>query len=136
TDNDNFSFALFPNSTTFSMVTGPPTVPSPPDPANVPTTFGVFAVDAKQKVGLVNQWQFSVQYQLARDYSIDVGYVANRSRNLLFTNDISSNGTAQARNPAGAFYGSAIIYTNGASSKYDGLQVQLQKRYSRNIQGQ
>jgi Carboxypeptidase regulatory-like domain/TonB dependent receptor len=136
TDNDNFSFALFPNSTTFSMVTGPPTVPSPPDPANVPTNFGVFAVDPKQKNGMVHQWQASVQYQFAKDYSIDIGYVANRSRNLLFTNDIGTSGTAQARNSTGQFFGSAIIYTNGASSRYDGLQVQLQKRYSRNIQGQ
>jgi len=120
----------------FSMVTGPPTVPSPPDPANLPTDFGVFAVDPKQKTGKVHQLQASVQYQFAKDYSIDVGYVANRTRNLLYTNDIGSNGTAQALNSAGQFLGNALIYTNGASSKYDGLQIQVQKRYSRNVQGQ
>ncbi len=129
-------FSIPTTGPVYSMVTGPPTVPSPPDPANLPTSFGVFAVDAKQKVGMVHQWQASVQWQFAKDYSLDVGYVANRSRNLLYTNDIGSSGTAQARNSAGQFFGSAILYTNGASSKYDGLQVQLQKRYSRSIQGQ
>jgi hypothetical protein len=129
-------FSIPTTGTVYSMVTGPPTVPSPPDPANVPANFGVFAVDPKQKVASVHQWQLSLQYQFARDYSIDVGYVANRSRNLIFANDIGSNGTGDARNAAGESLGNAVIYTNGASSSYNGMQVQLQRRYSRNVQGQ
>lgn len=135
TDNDNFSFALFPNSTTFSMVTGPPTVPQV-DPANVPNFIGVFAVDPEQKVASTHQFQVSVQYQLARNYSLDIGYVGNRSRNLLYANDIGASGLALARNAAGQFIENAIIYTNGARSNYDGLQTQLIKRLSNNIQGQ
>ena len=93
-------------------------------------------MDPKQKTAYVHQFQLSVQYQLSKDYSLDIGYVGNRSRNLLFSNDIGSNGLALARNSTNQFINSAILYTNGASANYDSLQIQLQKRLSRNIQGQ
>jgi hypothetical protein len=136
---NSVSFSQFsdnnPATPRFNLGTGPPNVPQV-DPANLPDFIGVFAVDPKQKTAYVHQYQVSLQYQFARDYSIDVGYVGNRSRNLLYGNDISSNGTAQARNAAGAFMSNAVIYTDGAESQYDGMQIQLQKRLSRNIQGQ
>ncbi len=129
-------FDTSPTAPTFSLHTGPPIVSTAPDPANVPSTFGVFAVDEKQKVGMVHQFQVSVQYQFLRDYSIDIGYVGNRSRNLLYANNIGAGGTAQARNSANQFIGSAVIYTNGARSEYDALQIQMRKRLSKNFQGQ
>lgn len=129
-------FNTSPTATVFSMPTGPPNVPNAPDPASVPTSFAVFAVDEQQKVGMVHQFQASVQYQFARDYSIDIGYVGNRSRNLLYANNIGTGGTADARNAAGAFISNGTIYTNGARSQYDALQTQLRKRLSHNIQGQ
>jgi len=124
-----------PTTPRFNLSTGPPNVPQV-DPANLPAFIGVFAVDPKQKTGLVHQYQVSLQYQFAKDYSIDIGYVGNRTKNLLYANDISTNGTAEARNAAGGFLSNAVIYTNGAESQYDGLQTQLQKRLSRNVQGQ
>ncbi|MDT4955229.1 MAG: hypothetical protein QOJ02_3367 [Acidobacteriota bacterium] len=133
--NQNGNTAGNPNATTFSMQTGPPNVPQV-DPANIPTSIGVFAVDPKQKTAYVHQFQLSFQYQFARDYSLDVGYVGNRSYNLLYANDIGANGLAQAKNAANQFIESGIIYTNGARSWYDSLQTQLQKRLSNNIQGQ
>jgi Carboxypeptidase regulatory-like domain len=125
-----------PTATTFSMRTGPPDVAAQIDPNNIPVDIGVFAVDAKQKTAFVHQFQLSVQYQFSRDYSIDIGYVGNRSRNLLYANDIGSGGTAAAKNAANQFLNNAVIYTNGASSRYDAMQTQLQKRFSRNVQGQ
>lgn len=129
-------FNTSPTATTFSLQTGPPAVPSAPDPANIPTSFNVFAVDEEQKVGMVHQWQLSLQYQFWKDYSVDIGYVGNRSRNLLYANNIGTGGTAQARNAANQFINNAVLYTNGAKSQYDALQVQLQKRLSNNFQGQ
>ncbi|HEY0460499.1 MAG TPA: TonB-dependent receptor [Pyrinomonadaceae bacterium] len=125
-----------PTATVFTLQSGPPTVPSAPDPANVPTDYAVFAVDEEQKVGMVNQFQLSLQYQFWRDYSIDIAYVGNRSRNLLYANNIGTGGTAEAKNAANQFINNGTIYTNGASSQYDGLQVQLQKRITNNIGGQ
>jgi Carboxypeptidase regulatory-like domain/TonB dependent receptor len=122
--------------TYFSVNTGPPSVTTQLDPANLPTSAAVFSVDFNQKVGRVHQFQFSYQWQFARDWSLDVGYVGNRSSNLLTTFDIGANGTATARNAAGAFFNSALLYTNVARSSYNGLQTQVQKRLSKNIQGQ
>ncbi len=129
-------FNTSPTATAFTLQSGPPVVTSAPDPANVPATFGVFAVDEEQRIGLVHQFQLSLQYQFLKNYSLDIGYVGNRSRNLLYANNIGSGGTAEARNSANQFIGNATIYTNGARSNYDALQVQLQKRLANNFQGQ
>jgi carboxypeptidase family protein len=122
-------------TTTFSFRTGPPNVQQS-DPVNLSPDIGVFAVDLEQKIASVQQFQLSLQYQFARDWSIDIGYVGNRSKNLLYANDISANGTAQARNLTNQFLNNAVIFANGASSQYDGLQMQVEKRLSANIQGQ
>lgn len=122
--------------TYFSVRTGPPSVTTQIDPANLPGSVSVFTVDQEQRNAFVHQFQISWQWQFSRDYSLDLGYVGNRSRNLITTFDIGSNGTAEARNAAGAFLGGATLYTNAARSSYDGFQAQLQKRLSRNVQGQ
>src|SRR5229473_3563599 len=122
--------------TYFSVNTGPPSVITQINPANLPTSVALFSVDRKQKIGYVHQFQVSYQWQFSRDWSLDVGYVGNRSRNLLTTLNIGSSGTGASRNAGGAFLGNVLLYTNAASSKYDGLQTQVQKRFSRNIQGQ
>jgi hypothetical protein len=122
--------------TYFSVNTGPPSVTTQIDPANLPGSVSLFSVDREQKNGLVHQFQFSYQWQFARDWSLDIGYVGNRTRNLLTTNNIGSGGTGESRNTAGNFLGNVLRYTNKASSSYNGLQMQLQKRLSGNIQGQ
>jgi hypothetical protein len=77
---------------------------------------------------------------LGNGISFDIGYVGNRTRNLLTTNNIGSGGTGESRNVAGDFLGggntSVLLYTNAARSSYNGLQMQLQKRLSNNVQGQ
>jgi len=122
--------------TYFSVNTGPPSVTTQIDPANLPGSVALFSVDREQKTGLVHQFQVSYQWQFARDWSLDIGYVGNRSRNLLTTNNIGSGGTGESRNAAGSFLGNVLLYTNVASSSYNGLQTQIQKRLSNNIQGQ
>jgi hypothetical protein len=127
--------------TYFSVNTGPPSVTTPSDPNNIPTSASVFSVDRSPKTGYVHQFQVSFQWQFSRDWSLDVGYVGNRSRNLLTTFNIGASGSAAAKNAAGGFIGingsgNALLYSNAASSSYDGLQTQVQKRLSNNIQGQ
>lgn len=123
--------------TYFSVATGPPSVTTQIDPNALSNTgLQLYAVDRNQKIGSVNQFQISVQYQFNRDYSIDIGYVGNRSRNLLTTNNIGRSGTAESLNAAGQFLDNVLFYTNNAKSSYNGLQFQLQKRLSKNVQGQ
>jgi len=141
----------FTNSVTFdpfsnglrnlsSLQTGPPTVPQVNpnvlvDPSTGQPSVVVFRQEANQKTAFVHQFNVTFQYQFARDYSIDIGYAGSRSRNLLRSRDIGIGGTAEARNVAGAFL-TAQLYENSAKSNYDSLQMQLQKRLSRNVQGQ
>ncbi len=120
----------------FGIAGGPPPVPAASDPNNIPAGLNVYALDQKQKTGLVNQFQLSLQYQFRNNYSIDIGYVGNRSRNLLYSTNIGSGGLGIARNAAGQFLGTAILYTNGSKSQYDSMQVQLQRRFSSGVQGQ
>jgi hypothetical protein len=122
--------------TYFSVNTGPPSITTQIDPANLPTSVALFSVDREQRTGFVHQGQVSFQWQFSRDWSVDLGYVGNRSHNLLTTLNIGSGGTGVSRNAAGAFLGNVLLYTNVADSNYDGIQTQLQKRLSNNIQGQ
>lgn len=124
------------SATAFTLAGGPPTVPLNLNPATIPDNIAVFAVDTQQKVGLTHQFQVSFQYQFMKNYSVDIGYVGNRSRNLLYANNIGSGGTGESRNSAGQLMSNALIYTNGAKSQYDALQVKLQKRFSNSFQGQ
>jgi hypothetical protein len=119
----------------WTLRTGPP-IPPPLDPANVPASTNLFTVDRHQKNGRTQQFQVSLQYQFAKDWAIDIGYVGNRSKNLLATFQEGSGGQGIARNSKGELIGSVLLYSNAASSSYDGLQLQLQKRLSRNVAGQ
>ncbi len=120
----------------FTLAQGPPLITTGIDPANVPSGTSLFTVDQKQKNGLTHQFQLSAQYQFAREWSLDVGYVGNRSRNLLATFQQGSGGQGIARNTAGDLLNSVLLYSNAADSSYDALQAQVQKRLSNNIQGQ
>jgi len=122
--------------TYFSVNTGPPSVTTQIDPANLPTSVALFSADLDQKIGYVHQFQVSFQWQFSKDWSLDVGYVGNRSKNLLTTFNIGKSGTGESRNATGGFIDNVLLYSNAATSGYDGLQTQLQKRLSRNIQGQ
>ena len=57
--------------------------------------------------------------------------------NLLTTFNIGSSGSAVAQECRRRFSSAmCLLYSNAASSNYDGLQTQVQKRLSNNIQGQ
>ncbi len=123
--------------TNFNLQTGPPSVPPGAfaDPANVPEGVTVFFVEPQQRTGKVHQFQITTEYQFTNDLAFNIGYVGNRSRNLLATRAIGRDGTAEARNAAGQFL-NATAYENRASASYDSLQAQLVKRLSRNVSGQ
>ncbi|MEW6125416.1 MAG: TonB-dependent receptor [Acidobacteriota bacterium] len=118
----------------FNFETGPPNVQTT-DPNNIPNNVVVFLVDPKQKTAYVHQFNVGYQYQFAKDWAFDVGYVRNRSKNLLATRDIGGGGLAIAKNSKGQFL-PATAYENRSEADYDALQSQLRKRFSSYIQGQ
>ena len=119
----------------FSLQTGPPNVPTADPTLLNAQGLTVFRVDPEQRTAYVHQFNLTYEWQFAADWSIDVGYVGNRSRNLLFTRDIGGGGTAIARNSAGNFL-AGRGYENGASAQYDAMQLQLRRRLANNVQGQ
>ncbi|MDT7687398.1 MAG: hypothetical protein QOE46_157 [Acidobacteriota bacterium] len=120
----------------WTLASGPPAITNGIDPNTLAGNPNLFTVDQQQKNGMVHQFQLSVQKQLARDFSIDVGYVGNRSRNLLATFQEGSGGQGIARDSSNNLLNSVLLYSNAASSSYNSLQVQLLKRLSHNVQGQ
>src|SRR2546423_404304 len=89
----------------WTLSQGPPIIQNGIDPNNVPTGTNLFTVDRQQKNGMVHQFQLSVQKQFARNYSLDIGYVGNRSRNLLATFQEGSGGQGIALNAANQLIG-------------------------------
>lgn len=97
------------------------------DPATTPTTY-------------VQSYQLSVQRQLARGTSLDVGYVGNygvheqiiQDYNEATPNAAGGSLSLQARRPI-ANYGTIQESYNEGPSRYNALEAKLEKRYSSGI---
>jgi hypothetical protein len=94
--------------------------------------------DPNLKNGIVQQWNFTVQYSLSRDWLFEVGYVGNRGTRLTrFWNPNQPyapgpSATLAARRPYLNF--AEIEYMDsGGSSFYNGLQTRLEKRFSNGL---
>lgn len=84
------------------------------------TILNTYAIDPHYKPAYVQQWNLDVQAQLARVYVLSAGYSGSKGSGL----DVF-------RAPNRSSNSSYFIYqTNGASSIYHGLSVQLSRRFS------
>ncbi|HEY3130639.1 MAG TPA: TonB-dependent receptor [Acidobacteriota bacterium] len=121
---------------TFSFTTGPPVAPIG-DPARVTTDFAVYSVETHTTTPGIQQWNLTYQWGFARDYSFDIGYVATRGKHLLATRNLGNQGQGLglARNFEGKVFDTDKIYENRASSHYDSMQIQVQKRESHGLIG-
>jgi hypothetical protein len=98
------------------------------------------------------QYDFQVQYQIAKDWEADVAYVGSQGRKLenrrdvnpgLFTPtattaDDPQRGVYNINNPQSAAYGGAVFdgitaQLSDATSSYNSLQLSLEKRYSHGL---
>ena len=88
---------LFPNSTTGSdarIGTAPPLPVQPASPALTPAATRQTALDLMNpnlKTGYVQQWNFNIQRQIAKNTILDVGYVANRGVKLFFQTNLDQS---------------------------------------------
>ena len=108
--------------------------PLPPDVAAIPVAGTnptasdfVYAFDPELKLPRVYQWNVSVEHSLGKNQSITASYVAAVGRKLLRTQTIT--------NPNPSLLGNFFITKNTATSDYHGMQLQLQRRLSRGLQG-
>ena len=141
---------------TYTLFSGIPTYPnilSAPPALNRTPDIYVFAHDYVQP--LTQQWSFSTEFQLGRDYGITVGYLGVKGEHLTRTRDINlfppqptsglldgqpvtflrypaTPGVPGPARPDKAF-GRISIFDSGADSIYHSGFIQLTKRFSQSF---
>ena len=129
----------------------------PPASAGVFAPAGVNGFDINGNVPTTYNWNFSIQRQLPGNMLLDIGYVGSRSlyniyrtnvnsvpfgsawlpenQNPLSTTPLFDGSTTKAVNLYRPFpgYDNANVLSFGAPSKYNSLQVALNRRFSRNL---
>ena len=122
-----------------------PTQQGYPEGLNVPANFStlnarVNYIPKDNPTGSVQSWHVSVQREVLRNLLVDVGYVGNRSRDIMILADYNQarpNGPAenlslQARRPIQGFQEIQIAW-GGGRGDYQALQVKVERRYSRGL---
>jgi hypothetical protein len=113
---------------------------------------GLSFIDPKFATPYAFQYDFQVQYQMAKDWLADVAYEGSQGRKLenrrdinpaLLTPDASTQNEPQRNryninNPQDAAYNGAVFggitdQVTDATSSYNSLQVSLEKRYSHGL---
>lgn len=135
----------------FSLASGPPspTFPQPDANGTFPLPNGVSGKARPQDVVMprVMNYNFTVQHQVAKDFSVQVAYVGNAGRHV-FNGDgpdlnvnqpafVAGVASSDARKPYFAKYGwtqGISLYCNCATNQYDSLQIQVEKRFSGGLQ--
>jgi outer membrane receptor protein involved in Fe transport len=100
-----------------------------------------YGLDPHMVTPRMTQYNVAVQHELARDFAIEVAYVGNQSHHLERENEpknfapINPGDTrpVQQRRPNPAFAGGNYFDTSG-NANYNGLEVKLEKRFSRGYQ--
>jgi hypothetical protein len=112
------------------------------DPNNLSPFVYRRSQDSNQRSPYVQQFNFGVQRELARNLLVDVAYVGNKGTKLPALRNINSpaiimnsNGTESAGSRPFSSYGDIQVKENRASSSYNSLQMLLEKRFSSGISG-
>ena len=110
-------------------------------PANFSTLNArVNYIPKDNPTGNVQSWHVSVQRELLPNLLVDVGYVGNKSRDIMILGDYNQarpngateNATLQARRPIQGFQEIQIAW-GGGKGDYHALQVKVERRYSRGL---
>jgi hypothetical protein len=92
-------------------------------------------IPADYRTSYIQNWHFTIQQELAKDFVLDLGYVGTRGVGLMILGDynqarVNTDGTSlQARRPNQSFGLIQIAFGGGALS-YHALQAKLEKRFS------
>jgi hypothetical protein len=135
-----------PLSNPFAPVPKPsafPVVPTVPSSLGVPIS-GLF-LDPDMATPYVQQYSLNLQWELARDFLLEVGYVGSKGTKLLqvitLNQPVFNPATGQFIPPLGAFLstqknvaGGVQQVQTGSNSHYDSLQISLTKRLSHGLQ--
>ncbi len=116
-----------------------------PEGLNVPANFStlnarVNYIPRDTPTGNVTSWHASVQRELFANLLVDVGYIGNKSRDILILGDYNQarpnatteNSTLQSRRPIVGFQEIQAAFAGGKGD-YHALQVKVERRYSRGL---
>jgi len=116
-----------------------------PEGLNVPANFNtlnarVNYIPRDTPTGNVTSWHVSVQRELVANLLVDVGYIGNKSRDIMILGDYNQarpngpteNTSLQARRPISNFQEIQIAFAGGKGD-YHALQVKVEKRYSHGL---
>ena len=122
-----------------------PTQQGYPEGLNVPANFStlnarVNYIPRDTPTGNVQSWHVSVQRELLPRLLVDVGYVGNKSHDIMILGDCNQarpngpaeNATLQARRPIQGFQEIQIAFAGGKGD-YHALQVKVERRFSDGI---
>ena len=109
----------------------------------------IYFFEPNYKSPYTEQWSFGVEYQLAKDTSVTIGYLGVKGTHLQRTRDInllppvptpihdgSGNGFVFLRFPGRrlANFGRISEFESSADSIYNGLTISVNKRFSKGLQ--
>ncbi len=110
---------------------------------------GLSSFDPEGQIPTVYSWSLGVQRELGKQMSLDVAYVGNQGRHLLYRRDLnqlqlgttlrpgvlaSVNNTQNALRPYLGF-SSVNITEFGAISNYNAVQARITRRFAQNLTG-
>ncbi len=113
----------------FAPGTGQATAPGTVFPA--PTGGSIIYNDPNRKDAYVHQYNLTLQYEFARNWLAEIGYVGSQTRNLLIVRNIGTQnnqggpGSREVPN-----IGTVIASEYLGSASYNALQTKLEKRFS------
>jgi hypothetical protein len=120
-----------------NLETGYPFPPSPVITSTIiPVTNAnqtIFYVDPDTKTELFHQYNLTMQYQFARNWLAEAGYVGSSGRNLLIVRNIGQDGSFGPGSREVVGINRVITTEYTGSSRYDSLQTKLEKRFDRGL---
>jgi len=119
-----FGASKFIGGGTFPL--SPATAAAPPISSASLSSGILAAFDPNLKLPYTLQWNVALEQGLGRQQTISASYVGSAGRRL-----VQSVFLQTTTNPN---FGSLYLVTNGATSDYDALQLQFQRRLSRGLQ--
>jgi hypothetical protein len=107
--------------------------------------FPMTGSDLKNDVPVVYAWNFTLEHMFFNNTLVDVGYVGNRGRHLPINADLNQPAIGTFTSPANKGInsdvlrpypgiGGAMTTVQEGNSKYDGLQVTVQRRLTKGLQ--
>ncbi len=100
------------------------------------TTPQAFSMKYDRRTPYSNQYLLNVQHQLAKDLTLEAGYLGSTSHHLESYRGVSAAvpgpGTVASRSPYPNF-GLLVLVDDGANANYNSLGAKLTKRYSKGL---